>query len=137
MTTAAKLAAVVACCLTLTATAAQRLPDRRPDRFERMTPKELFAWAMNEPLENKPWRVVYRVEMAQTNPVEWGWNVSLEFENAYYRRWPDKAGGLISRWQLAAMEDCEDDQIPPGHVAHSVFHLMVTDGDCGPVRAEW
>ena len=129
---------LVACGL---AHAAHRLPDRHPDRFERMTPRELFDWAMAEPAAHKPWRVVHRIEMNQSDPVAWGWRVSLDFQRAYHRRWPDKAPALISKWELAAKDDDEawENPIGPGYVTAATFHLIATDGDCGaiPKGFEW
>lgn len=123
------------------AVAAPRLRDKIPDvdaRFVRMTPKELFRWALNAPLEDKPWRVVYAIEMWQKDPVAWGWQVNPEFEDAIIEKYPDEQP--ITVWAGWRLLNGKTFNVPQASmVAGTVFHLRVTDGVWGrrPKRDEW
>jgi len=108
--------------------------DRKQDKFDKMTHAELFEWAMNTPVENKPWRIVARIEMSQKDPVEWGWNVNSELETAIFKKYPNCDG--ITYWQAKVWCDDYSGQIKPGSVSVTIWHLRITDGELGVVSSK-
>jgi hypothetical protein len=116
--------------------AAPRIPEK-PIRPERMTPVELFDWAMNAPVESKPWRDVARIESAQADPIQWGWNVNSALEEAIAKKKYPKCQG-ITIWRACISFGESKDAISPDHVSVTIWHLRVTNGEMGKVNAiDW
>lgn len=98
-----------------------------------MNPTELFEWVLKQPVKDKPWRKVLEVESVQDDPVEWGWNVSSALSLALKKKYPEIG---LTAWEVKVMGVDPEKVIDPYRVSASIFHAMITKGECGPVKAE-
>lgn len=121
-------------CLCVPAGAAPRLPDRSPDRYDRMTPEQLFHWAFTAPKSEKPWRVISRIEKSQKDPVAWAWRVNAAMEEQLCRHFPRFDDTTPWRQWIEYMATADPNcpvptQPVPGEMAHLVWKVRMRNGD--------
>lgn len=104
-----------------------------PAKYLRMTPDDLFRWAVSAPAEDKPWRVVRAVEMSQPDPAVWGYAVYPAFERAMRAKWPSAMRDRTTVWRanldlIAAGKSHEVSHPFPGTVSAVLWNMRVHDG---------
>ena len=110
--------------------AAEATPDAK---YLRMTPDDLFLWAVSAPAEDKPWRVVRAIEMSQPDPAVWGYAVYPAFERALRAKWPKVMKDQTTVWRvnLDLIDAGESHKVShpfPGTVSAVLWNMRVHDG---------